>query len=96
MNSFRLKTWQVIVALVALVALFALPLLLAPEGAEFGGADATVTELIEEEHGAKAWFEPLFSPSPEIESGLFALQAGVGAGVLGFALGRLSARSRQD
>ena len=39
--------------------------------------------------------EPLFRPgSPELESGLFALQAGLGGILLGFVLGRLTARRR--
>ena len=40
------------------------------------------------------WFQPILEPaSGEIESLLFALQAAAGAGVLGFALGRLTARA---
>ncbi len=90
MKSLTLRPWQVVVGIIALVALFVLPLLLAPSEAEFSGTDATVTEMIESGHEAEPWFENLFSPAPEIESGLFAMQAGLGAGILGFALGRLS------
>ena len=46
-----------------------------------------------DEHGAKPWFQPIFEPdSGELESGLFALQAAVGAGIVGFALGNLRGR----
>ena len=39
--------------------------------------------------------EPLFTPgSTELEAGLFALQAALGGGVLGYALGRLHGRVR--
>ena len=37
------------------------------------------------------WFEPILEPaSGEVESLLFALQAAIGAGVVGFVLGRLT------
>ena len=41
--------------------------------------------------GAQALFQP---SSSEVESGLFALQAALGGTVLGFTIGRLSARRR--
>lgn len=65
-------------------------------GQEFGGTDAAVTESIEED-GYEPWFQPVFSPgSSELESGLFALQAAGGAGVLGFVLGTLRERRRKQ
>ena len=46
-----------------------------------------------EKAGAKKWIEPIFEPnSSEVESGLFALQAALGAGIVGYALGRMSGR----
>ena len=66
-------------------------LALAPTGAEFLGSDAAAGELT----GDVPWLEPLFRPgSAELESGLFALQAGLGGILLGFVLGRLTARRR--
>lgn len=79
----------------AIVALFAFSFILAPRGEEesFAGTDSVVTEILEEQ-GVEPWFEPLFEPgSGEIESGLFALQAALGAGILGFTLGNLRGRS---
>lgn len=62
------------------------------EGEKFGGTDAAVTEQLEGD-GYTPWFQPLFSPgSGEIESGLFAVQAALGAGALGYCLGRLHGR----
>lgn len=96
----RENRWVTPFILVALVALFAWSFIAAPspqEGEEaFGGTDAAVTTRLEEE-GHEPWFNPLFEPgSGEIESGLFALQAALGAGVLGYALGNLRGRRARD
>jgi len=96
---FKRKDWFIGLALVAvIVAIFAFSLTMAPKPAEgeeaFGGSDAAVTAILEDEHGALPWFSPIFEPgSGEIESGLFAVQAALGAGVLGFALGQLRGRA---
>jgi cobalt/nickel transport protein len=92
--------WANLVLLVGVVALFAIPLALrlgasgAPEGESYGGSDDKAVSTIEKvDPGYRPWFNPLFEPSSgEVESGLFALQAALGAGVFGFALGRLSGR----
>lgn len=92
----RENRWVTPLVLIALVGIFAWSFFAAPrppEGEEaFGGTDAAVTTHLEEQ-GHTPWFSPLFEPgSGEIESGLFALQAALGAGVLGYALGNLRGR----
>lgn len=81
----------------AIVLLTVLPLWCALEPAPaFGGADERARQAI----GSIAphyqpWFAPVFEPaSGEIASLLFALQAAVGAGVIGFWLGMSVARER--
>ncbi|MDN5341095.1 energy-coupling factor ABC transporter substrate-binding protein [Methanoculleus bourgensis] len=53
----------------------------------WGGADGEAAELIEST-GYEPWFEPIWEPpSGEIESLLFALQAAIGAMVIGYTFG---------
>jgi cobalt/nickel transport protein len=86
------KTNLILILLVLLISAF--PLFFHPEGSEFGGADSQGSALIEQEHpNYEVWFNPVWEPpSKEIESLLFALQAAMGAGVVGYALGYLKGR----
>ena len=85
----RRDVWIGLALVVSIVGVYLGSLALAPTGAEFVGSDAAAGELT----GGVPWLEPLFRPgSAELESGLFALQAGLGGVLLGFVLGRLTGR----
>lgn len=87
-----------IIVLVIVLAAFPMFFNLADPNEEepFGGADGAATEIIEEENpDYTPWFEPIIGELPgEVESGIFALQAGLGAGVLGYALGFYRGRGK--
>lgn len=60
------------------------------KGGEFGGADGQIEEVIGEVNpGYTPWFESVWTPpSGEIESLLFAVQAALGAGYIGYYIGK--------
>lgn len=92
----KLSKWGVIIGAIILVVLFCIPFYTAPKDSEFGGTDAAVTEILEEA-GAQQWFEPLTEPAgPEVESGLFAMQAALGSGILFYCLGRMSGKRKAE
>jgi cobalt/nickel transport protein len=85
-----MRTQNLLLAL-GVVTLAALPLaLITPDGDQvFGGSDAQATKVIETLHpGYQPWFTPLWEPpSSEVQSLLFGVQAAIGAGAVGYALG---------
>ncbi|MER7438717.1 energy-coupling factor ABC transporter substrate-binding protein [Pseudonocardia alni] len=82
-----------ILLVAAVVALFAVPVLFVP--GEYAGSDGQAGEAIEAT-GYQPWFSPVWEPpSGEIESGIFAMQAAAGAGVLGYCIGVARTRSRE-
>lgn len=66
----------------------------APEGEEsFAGTDASAPELVSERTGFVPRLEsPIDLGGPEVESGIFALQAALGAGTIGYVIGRVRPR----
>lgn len=89
----------------AVVLLTALPLWLVPKpgagpdgqvGEAFGGSDNKAQEAIGQiAPNYEPWFEPLLAPaSSQIESMLFALQAALGAGIIGYWLGASVTREK--
>jgi cobalt/nickel transport protein len=79
------------------VVLAVVPLLLHPES-EFGGADGQAEAVIAAINpDVEPWFAPLIEPpGGETESLLFALQAALGAGVIGYFLGLKRGETRSS
>ena len=86
--------------LTVILMLLVLAIVIVPQviksGAEFGGSDDQAESVITEmDPNYKPWFSSIFEPaSGEIESLLFALQAAIGAGVIGFGLGYLKGKKK--
>ncbi len=98
----KLRNWLILAAVVLLTVLplwLAAPPANGPDGTPgeaFGGADNKAQKAIGEiAPGYKPWFLPLLEPaSNEIASLLFALQAALGAGFIGYWLGASMTRER--
>ena len=93
------RAWVTWALLGAVVVLAVFPLAIgAGAGMEepFAGADGQAESLVGELNpDYEPWLSPLIElPSGEVESGLFALQAAIGAGVIGYVLGVARTRSR--
>jgi cobalt/nickel transport protein len=89
------RSWWLIAATIAIVAA---PLVLPGLGGEFKGSDDEGTEaILASRPGYQPWFQPLWKPpSDEVESLLFALQAALGAGFLGYMIGRRQSSRQSD
>nr|WP_244532914.1 energy-coupling factor ABC transporter substrate-binding protein [Geitlerinema sp. PCC 9228] len=87
--------WKNLLLLSGVVALSVIPLV-AVKDSQFGGADGKAEAAIAEvEPNYQPWFSPVITPpGGETESMLFALQAAVGSGILGFAIGLYKGRSQ--
>jgi cobalt/nickel transport protein len=88
--------WKINVLLILLVIVIAATPLVIIRGAEFSGADGQAGDAITEiAPDYEPWAASLLIPaSGEIESMLFSLQAAIGAGVLCFLLGRVTAKPK--
>lgn len=78
-----------LILILLVIVIGAIPFFIHPPGAEFAGADDQVSAVLEQDHpDYLVWFQPLWEPpSGEIESLIFALQAAIGAGIMGYVLG---------
>ena len=85
-------SWLMIVGVVVL----SLAPLLVLQGREFGATDSHNSTAIQElRPDYKPWFKPVIKDSgPEVQTFLFAAQAGIGAGVTGYILGLYKGRSQ--
>ena len=102
-----MKRTHNILLIIAVVVLAIFPLLLVQKPAPdangvpaeiFAGADDKARDMVGEiAPDYKPWFAPLIEPaSGEIASLLFALQAAIGAGVIGYYLGSAVTRDRMQ
>ncbi|NJL49773.1 MAG: energy-coupling factor ABC transporter substrate-binding protein [Leptolyngbyaceae cyanobacterium SM2_5_2] len=90
-QSPRPHNWLLVIAVIALAVL---PL--AFVRGEYGGADGQAQHAVAEiRPDYQPWFNHLFTPaSGEIESLLFASQAALGAGVIGYVIGLYKGRTQ--
>jgi cobalt/nickel transport protein len=102
-----MKQRQNLLLIIGVVVLMAVPLWLVekpvpgPDGREveiFKGADDQAKDVIGKiAPGYQPWFRPLMEPpSGEVGSLLFALQAALGAGFIGYWLGTVRTRARYE
>ena len=83
-----------LVLIAAVVLLAAAPLMFV-KGDYTGADDQARAAIAEDNPGYEPWFAPIYEPpSAEVASGLFALQAAIGAGVIGYFFGVARTRRR--
>lgn len=83
------SNWLLLSAVIAL-AVFPLVFVRGDYGGADGQAEAAIGEL---QPDYEPWFASIYQPpSKEIESLLFSVQAALGAGVIGYAIGRYQGR----
>ena len=76
------------------VAVLAVIALILNGGADFAGTDVKILGELERTD-YKPWFAAIWEPpSAEVESFLFALQAGIGAGFIGYFFGYMQGRKK--
>ncbi|MEG4274685.1 MULTISPECIES: energy-coupling factor ABC transporter substrate-binding protein [unclassified Microcoleus] len=87
------QNWMLVIAVIALAVI---PLVFVR--GEYGGSDGEAQKAIAEiQPEYQPWFNHFFEPaSGEIESLLFATQAALGAGVIGYAIGLYKGRSQRQ
>ncbi len=92
-----MKDWtKYTIGFVIIILIFLVSLMLNPK-AEFGGADVAGTEAILSINPTyQVWFNPLWTPKPETESMLFALQAAIGAFIIGYFVGTTRAETKAE
>ncbi|MGB9739881.1 energy-coupling factor ABC transporter substrate-binding protein [Chloroflexus sp.] len=90
-------SWPMIVVLALMVVVLTIAPMLLIRDTEFGGADAAATDaIVQIAPDYEPWFQPFFAPpGSETESLLFAIQAGAGAGVIGYFFGRCHGRRQR-
>lgn len=91
------KYYIVLLALVAIIVILPLAMYngMGEDEGYFGGADDAAGPVIEET-GYQPWFTSIWEPpSGEIESLLFAVQAAIGAIIIGYVLGYYNGQAKE-
>ena len=95
------KNKKTVIILLIVAALIAIIPFLALRGAEFGGSDDAGSQVVEEvSQDYEPWFTPVLESAiggelpGEIESLIFCIQTGIGAGVIFFFVGRFYERKK--
>ena len=85
------------IILIAIVLILAIIPFVIRNGAEFTGTDDKAEKVILDiQSDYKPWFKPMWQPpSGQVESLLFSLQAAIGAGVIGYYIGRTSKKKEE-
>ncbi len=87
------KIWFYALGFALIIGLTALPFLLQP-AAPFLGTDNLGSDTVKAlSPGYRPWFSSFWQPPPEIEATLFAVQAAIGAGIIGYFIGYVRGRS---
>jgi cobalt/nickel transport protein len=82
------RAWWYVLGFAA-IAIIGISAFLVSPGAEFGGADGQAEDVIGDiDPDYQPWVENLWEVPGETESLLFALQAAIGASIIGFFIGR--------
>lgn len=94
------KINQSIILLILVAIIVIVPMImysgLGEEEGYFSGSDSAASEAIEDS-GYEPWYSSFWEPpSPEIESLLFALQAAIGALIIGYFFGYWRAQSKYE
>lgn len=90
----KLSNWFLVLAVLAL----AIAPLIFVRGGEFAGSDDQAKKAISQiQPDYQPWFKSIFEPpSSEVASLLFASQAALGAGVVGYVIGLYKGRSEHQ
>ncbi|WP_295721976.1 energy-coupling factor ABC transporter substrate-binding protein [uncultured Methanobrevibacter sp.] len=94
--------YENIILLVLVIIILVAPMImyngLGEDQGMFGGSDDKGVDVIGElDHSYKPWFESIWEPpSGEVESLLFAVQAAIGAIIIGYAFGYWRGQSKKD
>jgi cobalt/nickel transport protein len=91
-----MRTTAIVLVMMAMVVALTPLVMVRQHSASWNGTDGQAVEIV---HAVQPEYRPWTTslwkpPSTEIESLLFSLQAAIGAGALGYALGWFSGRAR--